>query len=352
LKIAYGVHGYGRGHATRAQAVLPELAKRHQLLVLAGGDAVDALSAHYPLLRVPCLKYAYGKHHRFSSRLTVQQNASTVLDFMLAGRTLKTVMQALKDFGADAVVSDSEAFTHRAAARLHIPRISFDHFGLLVYCKPEMSAGDRMICWGNALAYRSMFGKPDRAVVSSFFEAPPRRPGVCVVGPVIRQEVQQVIPSRGEHLLVYFSKAEHEYTPQIEHALSRAGCPVRIYGPPPRSPCGNLEFRPVRNRPFIEDLAGCRAVLGTTGNQLLGEVLYFGKPMLGIPIKCLEQRLNAAQLGRMGIGMSAERNAITPELIQDFLAREDEYLQHRPEVRDGSPGAVAAIERFALELKR
>jgi len=352
VKIAYGVHGYGRGHATRAQAVLPKLAQRHELLVLAGGDALGALSAHYPLLRVPCLEYAYGKRHRFSCRLTIQQNASAVLDFMLAGSTLKTVMQALKDFGADAVVSDSEAFTHRAAARLQIPRISFDHFGLLVYCRPEMSAGDRLICWGNALAYRSMFGNPDRAVVSSFFEAPARRPGVCVVGPVIRQEVRQTQPTRGEHLLAYFSKAEHEYTPQIEHALLKAGCPVRIYGPPPRSPVKNLDFRPVRNLPFIEDLATCRAVLGTTGNQLLGEVIYFGKPMLGIPIKCLEQRLNAAQLGRMGIGISAERNAITPELIQDFLSREDEYLGHHPKVRDGSQQATEAIERFALDLKQ
>ena len=50
--------------------------------------------------------------------------------------------------------------------------------------------------------------------------------------------------------------------------------------------------------------------------------------------------------------MSAHRNRIAPELIQDFLAREDEYLCHHPEVRDGSQQAVDAIERFALELKR
>jgi len=352
LRIAYGVHGYGRGHATRAQAVLPKLMQHHKLLVFAGGDAFEALSPQYPVLRIPTLTYAYGKNKKFSARLTVQQNASTVLDFMLAGRILHGVMQALKDFGADIVVSDSEAFTHRAAARLRIPRISFDHFGLLVYCKPDMSAQDRVICWGNALAYRSMFGTPDRAVVTSFFEAPPRRDGICVVGPVIREEVRQVEPSRGNYLLAYFSKAEHEYTPLIENALTKADCPVRVYGPPPRSPYKNLEFKPVRNLPFIEDLAGCRAVIGTTGNQLLGEVIYFGKPMLGIPIQCLEQRLNADQLGRLGIGMSADRNEITPALIDDFLAREDDYTRRLPKGRDGASEAVEAITRFAVELIR
>jgi len=31
--IAYGVHGYGKGHAMRASAVLPELVRRHGVLV-------------------------------------------------------------------------------------------------------------------------------------------------------------------------------------------------------------------------------------------------------------------------------------------------------------------------------
>jgi len=38
MKIAYGIHGYGRGHSSRALAILPELARRHELLLLAGGD--------------------------------------------------------------------------------------------------------------------------------------------------------------------------------------------------------------------------------------------------------------------------------------------------------------------------
>jgi uncharacterized protein (TIGR00661 family) len=335
----------------RALAVLPELAKRHELLILAGGDAYDALRSEYAVTRISTFKYHYDKSGKLSNRLSFKRNISAVLDLKLKGPALEMVADAMMDFGADVVVSDSEAFTHRAARRLGIPRISFDHFGLLVYCRPAMSWMDRLVCWGNARVYRELFREPERAIVSSFFEAPPRREGVCVVGAVIRKEVRQMQPSRGEHLLVYVSKGENEYTPEIERALLELDCPVRVYGGPAEGHRGNIEFKPIRNLAFIEDLASCRAVFATTGNQLLGEVIHFGKPMLGMPIDCLEQRLNAAQIERMGIGMQVSRKRVTAELLRSFLAREGEFAKNaRREARNGEREAVEAIERFSAEL--
>ncbi|MBN2447789.1 MAG: hypothetical protein JXO22_13745, partial [Phycisphaerae bacterium] len=52
MRIAYGVMGYGRGHATRTAAVLPTLMRRHDVLVLGGRDAYAALSADYPVVRI------------------------------------------------------------------------------------------------------------------------------------------------------------------------------------------------------------------------------------------------------------------------------------------------------------
>ena len=36
MRIAYGVMGYGRGHAMRARAVLPSLMEEHEITVFAG----------------------------------------------------------------------------------------------------------------------------------------------------------------------------------------------------------------------------------------------------------------------------------------------------------------------------
>ena len=39
MRIAYGVMGYGRGHAMRTLSVLPELMKEHEITVFTAGDA-------------------------------------------------------------------------------------------------------------------------------------------------------------------------------------------------------------------------------------------------------------------------------------------------------------------------
>jgi uncharacterized protein (TIGR00661 family) len=274
-----------------------------------------------------------------------------LLDVWSGGPTLTCIVDILEDFEPDIVLSDSEIYTHHAARALHIPRITFDHFGFLVYCRPEMSRWDRLKCRGSSFAYRRLFGEPERIIVSSFFDAPPIREGIRVVGPVIRPEVRSVAPSRREHLMVYLSMGQHEYTDQIERALLKLDCPVLVYGTPRRGLQGNLQFKPIANVPFIEDLASCRAVFATTGNQLLGEVIHFGKPILGMPIDCLEQRLNAAQIERMGIGMAAPRGRVTVELLRRFLEREPEFARNaQREARDGAREAIDAIEAFAAEL--
>lgn len=352
MKIVYGIHGYGRGHAMRAKGVLGRLSERHELLILAGGDAYDALIGDYPVVRIPIISYRHNRRGKIASIRTVVHNTPMILDLMAWGPGLDMVMQVIRDFGADLVITDSEGYTHWAARRLGIPRITFDHFGVLVYCRPDMSRWDRVVCWSQSLAYRLLFGRPDRLVVSCFFHAPPRRDGVCVVGPVIRPEVRAITPTRGEHILAYINQGEREYTPQIEKTLLSLDCPVRVYGTPRRGLQANLQFKPVANLPFIEDLAGSRAVFATSGNQLCGEALHFGKPMLAMPLACFEQRLNAQQIELMGVGRQVRRGHVTPEVFRQFLAREDEYRANaeRHQSRNGEVAAFEAIERYASEL--
>ncbi len=136
MRIAYGVHGYGHGHAMRALAVLPLLEQRHEIVVLAGGEAFQSLRGLYRVERIPSFEFHYNRRGRISNTLTARRNLSATLDLRLGGPSLRMVMKAIEEFSADVVVTDSEGFTHRAAQRLFIPRISFDHFGLLVYFRP------------------------------------------------------------------------------------------------------------------------------------------------------------------------------------------------------------------------
>ena len=185
LRLAYGVHGYGRGHSSRALAVLPELTKRHDVLVLAGGDAYKALSGDYNVCRIPVLRFALGKGGKRSPIKTIARAVPNMLDLHIHGPARAMVGEVLEDFAPDVVISDSEIWTHHSARRMEIPRISFDRYGALAYCRWPMSAADAMTCRMESGIYRSlMAGRSDRTVVVSFYEAPAKRSDVCVVGPV------------------------------------------------------------------------------------------------------------------------------------------------------------------------
>ncbi|RMF81071.1 MAG: hypothetical protein D6744_07545 [Planctomycetota bacterium] len=351
MRIAYGVHGYGRGHATRALAVLPELRRRHALLILAGGDAYEALRNDYPVLQLPTLGYYYRRSGTRSNYLTAKHNLPGVLDLMLRGPTLQMVEAALRRFRADAAICDAEPWTHRAARRLGVPRIGFDHFGVMAYCRPEMRWVDRLIGLRDVWVYRWLMQRPERVLVSSFFDAPPRRRGVRRIRTLLRPEVYQVRAGHGDHLLVYFNKGQYLFSDRVRRALHEAGLPARVYGVGRVGSSGNLVFRMPGNTTFLADLASCRAVVSTAGNQLVGEAIHFGKPMLVMPEDCVEQRVNARAVERLGIGRQVHQSRFSAEEIHSFLR--DERMFRRCISRlggDGRAEALAAIEEFLSEL--
>ena len=352
MRIAYGIHGYGRGHSSRALAVLPELVARHDVLLFAGGDAHQALSADYPVVRLPVLKYELKRDGRRSKARTLVRGLAKLRDLRRCGPALEMTCEALADFRPDVVMSDSEPWTHWAARRMGLPRISFDHYAVLVYCAWPMSRWDRVVCWTESVVYRWMMAAPsDRHVIASFYAPPARREGVCVVGPVLRDIVREVTPQRGDYLLVYFTNGHIHFTARIEQALRALDLPVVAYGTGREGIDGNLDFRPPSNTRFVEDVAASRAVFATAGNQLISECVHLRKPLLLMPEDCLEQRLNATAIEQMGIGMRTSRTEVTAEQIREFLDNGPRYAESFPEASaDGLSQAVEAIERYAAEL--
>jgi len=352
MRIVYGVHGYGRGHATRALALLPRLGREHQILILAGGDAHSAIWPDHQVTRIPTLGFSYGrKGGKRSNFHTVRRNVSAFLDLMLGGPVFEMVRDLIADFAPDVVIADAEAWTHQVAQHLRIPRISVDHIGIMAYCKPHIEFHDWIEAAFDTAVYRTLMGQPERIIVSSFYDAPAARPGVKVVGTLVRPEVRELCPTPGDHLLVYLNQGRWQLNQSIVQTLQQCGCPVRLYGSNQRGRDGNIRYLPLSNLPFLEDLASCRGVVSTAGNQLMGEAIFLGKPVLVMPERCVEQRLNAAAVKRLGIGMRSTPRQFSTKLLRSFLDRSAEFVANMQDhVRDGLDDAVAGIEGFLHEL--
>ncbi|MEM1031669.1 MAG: glycosyltransferase family protein [Myxococcota bacterium] len=354
MRLVYGVFGYGRGHATRALGVLPELTRRHAVRIFASGRAFEMIAPRYPdVVETPRLDYTYRTSGRRCLWRTARDNATKMGDALVGGRHLRRVEAAIRAFGPDVAISDCETYVHHAAARLGIPRIAFDHFGILTHCRPPIDPRDRLKAVRDVMSYRMVVGFPARAVVSSFFDAPAVRRGVRCVGPLLREEVRRTRPRRGEHLLVYLNNGDRQLLPHVEEALNGCGTPVVVYGTSRRGEDGRVAYRAPSDEGFLEDVARATALFTTAGNQLVGEAVYLGKPMLVSPEHTVEQRVNGMAIERLGVGRMVAFSRIRAEGIRSFLRDAPRYATTvRVHARDGRAEAVEALERFAAEVLR
>jgi len=174
-----------------------------------------------------------------------------------------------------------------------------------------------------------------------------------VVGPLLGDQLGRLKAVPGEHLLAYFNQGLSQLTLPVLDALASLGREVRLYGLGRQGSLGPLQFRPAQRELFLSDLASCRAVLSTAGNQLMGEAMACAKPVLAVPEATVEQRLNAREIVRLGIGESLSWSQLTPAAIGAFLARAEGYAERaRALSRDGRSEAVAWLERWLVELSK
>ena len=349
-KIFYSMAGEGRGHATRVRAVVEELRPRHEIVLFAPGDAHDLLEPVYrdtevEVRRIPCMRFAYSQK-RLNPFATAWSGAGYVARLPWLVDELR---RQIEREAPDLVISDFEPALPRAAKRAGVPFISFDHQHFLSCCDLSMlpwSLRLRTSIWG--LVVSGYFSGQAATIVSGFFKAPlkPKWGGRATqVGVLLRPEILSADRASRGHLLVYLRKFG---SGALLAALEEVGIPTIVYGLGERPTEGKLQFRAIDEHRFLDDLAGCEAIVCTAGNQVVGEALYLGKPVLAMPEKeNHEQYVNAHFLRQSGAGDWVELDRIDAAGIRAFLAKLDEW-RSRIDVQwlNGNPAAIATLERF------
>ncbi len=355
-QIVFGIAGEGRGHAARAGTLASALSRDHDVALLAAGDAHDLLAGAPPrgpveLERLPCPRFAYDRRGRLSYARTGLHSAGYLARFPALVRRLA---RDLERRGADLVVSDFEPAVARAALLAGVPFVSVSHQHLFATSRFDGAPLRLRVsaAWIGAFVRGYVHGQAG-TVVSSFHHPPPRAGGagrerVHRVGVLLRPAVRAARPADGDHLLAYFRRSLPE---SVLDALEAAGRETRVYGLGEREPRGALRFRPVSQDGFLEDLRTCRAVVSTAGNQLVGEALHLGKPVLGIPEPGnREQELNAWLLEDSGAGARCAAAALDGRALAAFLERADDHRAAALRLPvDGTDAALAALRSYLPE---
>jgi uncharacterized protein (TIGR00661 family) len=349
-KIIYSMSGEGRGHATRVRTVVEELRTEHQIVLLASSAAYEMLrdvydnTPHVRVQQIPGLQFQYRNHH-----LDYLRSVAASLPFVMRlADHVQAVEELLRKETPDLALVDFEPLLPRAAKRLGIPYVSFDHQNFLRVSRFQgLPWRLRWKAWCIGATIGLFCRGQQETIVSSFF-APPLRKSkqrVTQVGVLLRPEILNARPVDRGHLVVYLRRLP---CVRLVDALRTCGLPVRVYGLGFRPPDGNLIFREVDETNFVEDLVSCHAVVTNAGNQLVGEALYMRKPVLALPEPGnFEQAINGHFLAQTGGGMVQDYERFTYADLRTFL---DSIPALRRRVNTahiaGNHAAIAAVRRW------
>lgn len=320
-RIVYGVAGEGFGHSSRSHLIGQHLIDAgHEVLFVASRKSLAYLKTHFgddvkEILGL-CLVY---RNRRLSTMRTFAANARRFVTERQTNRTL--YRDVFEPFAPDLVISDFEPFSAWWALRHGVPFISLDHQHMLPLCQIDRSLGTWTARFNGHLVTRCHYLGAAAYIILNFFRAPSHHAGAIVAPPVVRPQVQQLTPSRQEHLVVYTTD------PSCRQKLlaTLAGFPDHtffIYGLNENECIGNCFLKKTSTAGFLCDLATSRGVIATAGFSLISECLYLHKKMLLLPIQGqYEQMVNAHYVQKLGLGLASKQ--LDAGVLTEYLALAD-----------------------------
>ncbi len=355
-KIFYSLAGEGRGHATRVMTMVELLRDEHEIVLFAPGDSYTFLEPAYRntdvrIHEIPGLRFHYSPDRRLDY-LQTGHNTGKYVDGL--PKLLKELDRHFQRKQPDLAITDFEPALPRAAKRCGVPFISLNHQHFLVVSDlTSLPLSLQLHASYMSIMVEGFYCGQEETIVSSFYFPPLnwRYKNAVQVGVMMRKEILEACPHHGDYLLVYLRKFCEE---NILDTLRKAGQPVKIYGLGAQPADGNLTFHPVDKVRFLDDLAGSQALISTAGNQLVGEALYLGKPVLAMPeLNNYEQYINAHFLKQSGAGDWVEMDAFSQEHLKYFLHRLDTYRASIDRERlNGNTLALKTIQRHLVNRSR
>ena len=335
-RIVYGVSGEGSGHSSRAREIAGHLRdKGHTLRLVSYDRGYRNLKDDFDVLGVEGLCLA-SEDNKISVVRTFTEN---IMRLPEGYRSLQELRRRLfKEFEPDCVITDFEPMTAYLANHYGLPLVTIDNQHRMRYtkydCPPHLTVEARV----TKTIIRAMIPRPDVSLVTTFHFAETTNDRTFLFPPILRREVLDQRPEKGDHVLVYLTRGFESFLDELS-GFGRES--FLVYGYDRSDRVGPMRFRPFSKEGFLRDLATAKAVMATAGFTLISEALYLRKPYMAMPMRGqFEQELNAFQLEQLGYGKSVSE--VGPEAVGDFLYRIAEYQERLQDYEADDNRAIKA----------
>lgn len=318
MKFIFIVQGEGRGHLTQALTLERYLTDQgHQVLeVLVGKSRNRSLPDFFMRkLKASCLRFE--SPNFLPTPANQKNNITTSVLYNIRrlpafAHSIWFIRKRINATGADVVVNFYELLTgltylfcpprvrHICIGHQYLflhpdfvfPKVSFIQLRLLkIFTCATAIGADKLL----ALSFRYM---PDAL-----------NGKLCVVPPLLREEVLNTRACQGNYILGYMVNAG--FSTQI-HSWHKEhpSVPLRFFWDKKGETAiryidETLSFHPLDDKTFLQQMSSCRAYATTAGFESVCEAMYMAKPIMMVPAH-IEQQCNAYDAMRSGAGIIAE----------------------------------------------
>ncbi len=341
-RIIYAACGEGMGHAIRTSVVLEHLKKENEIIVFASGRAFEFLSKKFDdVYKIYGFNTVYENNAVNDKKTFIKAMKNLPRDVR---DNIKLLYNIANEFKPDIIISDFEFYSNILSKIIRVPMISIDNMHVITHCKidvPRKYTRDKLKAEG---VVRSFIMGPQKYLITSYFYPEIKnKDKVSIFPPILREEILNLNPVKGDHVLVYQTSTSNSKLIQI---LSDIDEKFIVYGFDVEKVEKNLTYRKFNEDQFFKDLGSCKAVLANGGFTLISESIYLKKPVLSIPVKGqFEQILNAIYLERLGYGEFHEELELG--VVESFLSKLDVYdYSLRSYSQDGNKALLKELEHL------
>lgn len=343
-KYLLAVQGEGRGHMTQA-VTLYELLKEngHEVCAVIIGssgrreiprfiyDRIDA-----PIIQVASPNFVSDKKNK-----SINIPKSVLYNFAKLGtfkNSIKQIDDVIKKYKPDTVVNffDLMIGFYFQFKKPNVNHICIAHQYIYLHPKFEFPGGlitDKFaIKWFTKLtASRSV-----KQLALSFYDIPQTHESVKVVPPLLRNDVFNLSSKRDDFFLIYLVNNGyfeeivnwHNTNPEFElHCFTDNPVYLQqnyIYDR------DKLFVHAINDKLFLEKMSQARGMATTAGFESVCEAMYFGKPVLMVPVQGhFEQFCNSRDANKAGAGIYADKFDLNKllEFSVDFDYENVEYKE-------------------------
>lgn len=319
--FVFAVQGEGRGHLTQAIATYEMLiANGHQVAaVMIGSSNRREIPAFVrERIKAPVISILSPNFITDKDNKSIQLG-KTIFTNMLQWRkfrkSMKQINEVVDRYKPDLLLNFYEPLIGLCSlfSKLNTRIISIAH--QFIYLHPDFEfpeGSSRKECYA-IKKYTALTAKgSDKLLALSFYPLPRQQyRNILISPPLLRREVAEQEVFHGNHILVYILNAGymqdiinwHNNHPEVVLHCFTDSKTVKGKWRFDETLC----FHSLDDRNFLHFMANAKALVTTAGFESVCEAMYFGKPVLMVPVKGhFEQWCNARDAVKAGAGIYAD----------------------------------------------